>query len=196
MPTAGLFIAMSICGLYVLVRDVLAHWRPVWMNAAGGAVLVLGIGLAGNHLAAHYRWTPRIMPATLADHVPPHREAAYEIVGKWLDARGGNDQEIVICAEVGAVGYFCRLKVWDQHLTQPKWVPERGGALVDKYKPRFITFMGIFSPMAELTSQPEFARVGTSQMLYRQVLCLNLSNDPRYTLPRERHNVLIYERQD
>lgn len=196
MPTAGLFIAAAVGGLYALVHAALARWRPAWISAAGGLILALGVGLAARHLAANYRWTPRIMPATLYDHVFPHREPAYEIVGQWLGARGGDEQEIVLCAEVGAVGYFCRFKVWDQHLTQPPWVPERGSALVDRYRPRFITFLAIYPPAAELQDQPAAARIGTSQVPYRQVFCVNLEKDPRYTLPRERHNVLIYERED
>ena len=195
MPTAGLFIALSFCGLFALLRDGLAR-RPWGAVAAGGAVLAAGILLAGHHLAANYKWSPRVMPATLYDHVFPHREPAYEEVGQWLGAQGGDDRDIVLCAEVGAVGYFCRYKVWDQHLTQPPWAPERGGALVDKYRPRFITFMAIYPPVEEVKDQPETVRVGRSQVPYRKVFCVNKENDPRYTLPRERHNVLVYERED
>ena len=195
MPTAGLFIAMSFCGLFTLVHDRLAR-PPRRAAATGWAVLAAGILLAGHHLAVHYRWSPRVMPATLHDHVFPHREPAYEEAGKWLGAQGGDEEDIVLCAEVGAIGYFCRLKVWDQHLTQPPWAPERGAALVDKYRPRFISFMAIYPPVDEVKDQPETVRIGASQVPYRRVFCINLERDPRYTLPRERHNVLVYERED
>lgn len=192
MPTNGLFIAATACGTFVLARDVWdwigngQKWVPSAAVALGAAVVVVGHGIN------RYEFLPHPWPAALDRHVPPHREPVYEDVGRWLRDRGGAEDEIVLCAEVGAVGYFCPFKVWDQHLTTPRWIRERGGDLVDRYRPLYITFMGLYPPVSELADQPEEARLGKTQVHYRKVYSENRNAEHGYAA---RHNVVIYERQ-
>ena len=192
MPTNGLFIAATLCGTFVLARDIWGRFGNGRSWAPEAAVaLCAGCVLAG-HGAYRYDFLPRFRPAALARHVPPHREPVYEEVGRWLRDRGGAAEEIVLCAEVGAVGYFCPFKVWDQHLTTPRWIRERGGDLVDRYRPLYITFMGLYPPVAELAEQPEEARLGKTQVHYRKVYSENRNAEHGHAA---RHNVVIYERQ-
>lgn len=194
MPTNALFAAVSVCGLSGLARAAGSRRRPPAAQAAlRWAVPVLAALLALHHLAAHYAFAPRFRPAALFSHIPPYREAVYVEAAKWMDSEPGDASEIVLCTEVGAIGYFCRFKVWDQHLTTPPWITERADALVDKYRPRFITFMGLYPPVPALASQPAEAVIGETRVAYRQIFVHNGSGDDGYPA---RRNVLIYERVD
>lgn len=193
MPTAGLFIALSMGGLYLLLRDVLLRIRSAWAPAAGMAVLVAGVLLAGSHAVLRYEWSPRILPRCAPVHRPPYREPTYEEAARWIAAQNGDSATLVICSEVGAIGYFCPFKIWDQHLTTPPWITERNAELVDRYRPRFITYMGLYPPLDELTDQPDRVRVGVEQVAYRKVYSVNKDRHPDSPRSAELHNVLVYE---
>lgn len=170
IPTTGLLILGAFYGGWCLLSDLVQGTKinllgrlPGWLCFAVAVFMCL------MHVVLRYEYCPKLRPVALNQHVPAYRESVYLDAGRWINKRVQGYDDLVLCSEVGALGYAVNAKVWDQHLTTPSWIGEGGDALVEKYKPCFISFMGLNPPVERLREQPEIAEIGAEGLKYRKV---------------------------
>ncbi len=155
----------------------------------GPALLLIGML---RHLLIGY--TPEGRIRDLDVHIPPHREAAYLQAGAFIAGQATDPEALVFCAEVGAIGWTCPLRVWDGQLTTPAEISRLGGAqIIRRHRPEFLTFMGLY-PLAPGLEDlpPRWTAPGEDGPSYDKVWSVNLNAAEGHP---PRHTVVVYRRR-
>jgi hypothetical protein len=195
VSTDPLFIAGAVFGIHLAVNH--SVW-PGRLLTTGGripatlAVALLAAGLVTLRAADSYTLRPVPLPTAMRDHYMPWREPVYREAALFLNSADAADTNLVLCMEVGAIGYYSRFKVWDGLLTTPRKAAAGSHTdIVRRERPLFLTFLGMYAMNPALSELPERWDVPEGGPSYKKIF--------DRTAPGEegpRHRTVVYRRED
>jgi hypothetical protein len=192
IPTNAFFMAVTFSGMFFLVQEITSRFILNFFKKRSfqvSAVVVTTVCLIIALIRLFYYYDPlnNMLPSAINQHISLYKEPVYKEVAEFLNQRNDNPSTLTLCGEVGAFGYYSKYKVWDGHLTTPRTI-ERAPLLIYKYKPKFITFLGLFPPAKPLNDQPAEWIFNSNGDKYVKIFHMN-----RGDKALKIHNVVAYE---